>query len=137
MNISNFIPKTVLATVALVLLMSSHSTAQSPDAVFEQVSAALSKGDANALSTHFATSVEVTLPTGDQTYSSQQATFVLKDFFAKHPVKGFSILHKGNSGATWYATGTYSSSAGVFDANIFVKKTAEKFQITQIRFEAE
>lgn len=111
--------------------------AQSPDAVFEQISGAISKGDAAAVATHFNTTVEVTLPGADQAYSAQQASFVLKDFFAKNAVKSFKVVHKGSSGTTWYATGVYTASTGNFDSNIFVKKIGEKFLITQLRFEGE
>lgn len=133
----NILSSLLLAFALMVGVSATTVKAQSPDAVFDQIAAALGKGDATALSSHLSTSVEVTAPGADQTYSAQQATFVLKDFFTKNPVKGFSITHKGSSGATWYATGTYLSSTGSYDTNIFVKKTAEKYQITQIRFEAE
>jgi hypothetical protein len=117
--------------------IATQTQAQSPDAVFEQVSAAIGKGDATALSTNFSTTVEVTAPGADQAYSAQQATFVLKEFFTKNAVKSYTVSHKGSSGSTWYATGVYTASTGVFDTNVFMKKVGDKFQITQIRFEAE
>jgi uncharacterized membrane protein YvbJ len=124
----------------LLFILTSFGTtaqAQSPDAVFEQIAAAISKGDAAAVSTHFNTTVEVTLPGADQSYSAQQASFVLKDFFTKNAVQGYKVVHKGSSGATWYATGVYTAATGSFDSNIFVKKIGDKFLITQLRFEAE
>ena len=125
-----------LLIVLFLLGMGTGTKAQSPDAVFDQIAAAVSKGDAAALSAHFNATVEVTLPGADQSYSAQQATFVLKDFFAKNGVKSFKVVHKGSSGATWYATGMYTASTGVFDTNVFVKKIGDKYLITQLRFEA-
>ena len=123
----------------LLLLTGLTTTvqAQTPDAVFEQIAGAISKGDAAAVATHFNTTVEVTLPGADQSYSAQQATFVLKEFFTKNAVKGYKVVHKGSSGATWYATGVYTAATGNFDSNIFVKKIGEKYLITQLRFEGE
>ena len=110
---------------------------QSADAVMQKASAAISGGNAASLAGLCNSSVEVTVPGSDKTYSSQQVQFVLKDFFTKNPPKGFRVVHKGNSGATHYATGTYTSSSGAFDTNLFVKNIGGKFVITQIRFEAE
>lgn len=128
------------SALLLMLLMTSLGTvlkAQTPDAVFEQIAAATAKGDAAAVAAHFNTTVEVTLPGADQSYSAQQASFVLKDFFAKNAVKGYKVVHTGSSGATWYATGVYTAATGSFDSNIFVKKIGDKFLITQLRFEGE
>jgi hypothetical protein len=126
-----------LLLVLLYFGVAQQVQAQTPDAVFDQIAAAIGKGDATALSGHFSTTVEVTVPSADQAYSAQQASFVLKEFFAKNTVTSFSVKHKGSSGATWYANGVYASSGGVFDTNVFVKKVGDKYQITQIRFEAD
>lgn len=124
----------------LLILLSGASLqaqAQTPDALFKKISAAIKSGNAQLLSTHFNSTVEVTLPDADKTYSAKQATFVLKDFFAKHSVQRFQVMHNGHSGATHYETGMLVTAKGEFDTNIFVKKIGDKFLITQIRFEAE
>lgn len=126
--------------IALVLLFTgtvSGLKAQTAKDVFTTVSGAIAKANDAAIAAYFNSSVEVTLPGSDQSYAAQQAQFVLKDFFAKNPPSGFKLLHDGESGGTWYATGTYSSAKGAYDTNIFVKKVGEKFLITQIRFELE
>lgn len=129
-----------LSFLLIVFLSAGWTTtvqAQTPAAAFEQIAGAISKGDAAAVATHFNTTVAVTLPGADQSYSAQQATFVLKDFFTKNAVKGYKVVHQGSSGATWYATGVYTAATGSFDSNIFIKKVGEKFLITQLRFEVE
>ena len=132
--------KTLLAfLIALFFAVASHEAkAQStPDEAFGKIAAAIQAGNADALSAFLNSPVEVTLPGADQSYSSQQATFVLKDFFSKNAAKSFSVIHKGNSGATNYATGTYVSASGTYDTNIFLKNVAGVYKVVTLRFEAE
>ena len=99
------ITKVLLLTIFLSG-MALQVQAQRPDGAFKAISAAIQAGDANALAQHFNNNVEVTLPDVDQSFSAQQATFVLKDFFAKHTVGKYTVNHKGTSGSTHYQTGT-------------------------------
>ncbi|HEX2898883.1 MAG TPA: DUF4783 domain-containing protein, partial [Bacteroidia bacterium] len=62
---------------------------------------------------------------------------VLKEFFAKNAPKSFSVIHKGNSGTTNYATGTFVSAGGTYDTNIFLKNVGGVYKVIQLRFEAE
>lgn len=133
--------KTLLAfLIALFFAVASSQQlkAQStPDEAFGKIAAAIQAGNADALTAYLQSPVEITLPGADQAYSSQQATFVLKDFFAKNAPTSFSVIHKGNSGTTNYATGTYVSKGGTYDTNIFLKNVGGVYKVTQLRFEAE
>lgn len=132
---------THISKIASLLLLTLgfylNAQAQGPEPALKAVSAAISAGDAEALAKHFHTSVEITVPGTDNTFSSKQATFVMKEFFESHPVSSFRVVHKGNSGATYYATGTCSTENEEFDTNLFLKKIGDKFLLTQVRFEAE
>jgi hypothetical protein len=133
-----FVTISKIAALALILAGSVlQLSAQSATDVFNSISGAIGKGSDAALAAHFNSNVEVTLPGSDQSYTSTQAQFVVKDFFAKNPVKGFKLSHNGESGGTWYATGVYTAGSGTFDTNIFLKQVNGKFVITQIRFEQE
>lgn len=128
----------VLLLLLLVAFTSTKAQAQStPDDAFAKIAAAIQSGNADALSAYLQTSVEITLPTADQSYSAQQATAVLTDFFRQNAPKSFSVIHKGNSGTTNYATGSYVSGTGTFDTNIFLKNVGGVYKISQLRFEAE
>lgn len=127
----------ILAAFLLMAFAGVNVQAQDASGVFQEVARSIQAGNSVSLSGHFAANVEVTLPDAEGTYSSKQAQFVVADFFKEFPVKTFKIVHKGNSGATHYAVGTYSSTKGVFDANIFIKEVGNKYVISQIRFEAE
>lgn len=133
---------TLSAFLLLVVLMaftSPKAQAQTTsDDAFGKIAAAIQSGNADALTPFLQAQVEITLPGADEAYSAQQATFVLKDFFAKNPPKSFQVIHKGNSGLTNYATGTYiSSKGGSFDTNIFLKNVEGVYKVSQLRFEAE
>lgn len=128
---------TYISTLILGMLMilGSQLQAQSPTSALKGIEKAIVAGDAEALGAYFNTSVDVTVPSSDKSYSSQQATFVIKEFFTNSGVKEFESMHEGQSGATYYSTGVLTTSKGEFDTNIFLKKIGEKYLITQIRFE--
>ena len=122
----------------MVASFGNKSLAQGQDAVFQTVTSSIQTGNAEALSSVFNASVELTVPgVTDGAYASKQAQFVMRDFFASHPVSSFRILTKGNTNNTFYAVGVYVSSKGTFDTNIFVRNMGGSFVVTQIRFEAE
>jgi hypothetical protein len=108
---------------------------QNTDEVFKKIEQAIKAGDADGLSVFFNKSLEVTLQDKDQVYSKNQAQFVIKDFFIKHPAKSFTFIHRGNSQDRYYGMGTFESSNGKFDTNVFIKKYGDVYFIDQIRFE--
>ncbi len=112
-----------------------QAQAQQPKAELAAISKAIKAGDAATLSTYFNTSVDVTVPASDESFSDKQATFVIKDFFADQGVKDFTLNHSGQSGITHYSTGLLTTGKGEFDTTVFLKKFGDKFLITQIRFE--
>lgn len=126
-----------LATLIVFLLTLQMGFAQGATEIFKSVSSAISTGNAQGIAGYFNNSVEITLPGADQAYSASQGQLVLKEFFGQHQVKGFQVMHTGNSGGTHYQTGTLTTASGVYDVNVFVKQIGEKFLVTQIRFEEE
>ncbi len=107
------------------------------DEVFQQIEQAIKKADANALSNYFNSMVDLTIIDKEQTYSNSHAMYVVKEFFMNYPVRSFSILHKGNAGDNIYAVGSYISTKGAFDTNIFIKKYGNTYKINQLRFEPD
>lgn len=118
--------------------MSSSVQAQTPEqGTMKKVIAAISSSNVGALSGFFHSTLEVTVPGQDNSFSDQQATFVLKEFFAKYKVTAVDVIHEGKSGSTYYATATTSTANGDFDTNIFLKPIGDSFKVTSIRFEAQ
>jgi hypothetical protein len=130
--------KLIFITVFWLFLCKIQLLAQNqPDEIFQQIESAIKKGDATALSSFFNSMLDLATLDKEQTYSSSHATFVMKEFFMNYPVRSFSILHKGNSGDNIYAVGSYISTKGTFDTNIFIKKYGNTYKINQLRFELD
>lgn len=127
-----------LAVVLGITMAAQPASAQSADEVLNAAEASIRKADAGSLSAHLNATVEVTIGEKDEVYSANQAKFVLEEFFMKNPVRSFTLMHRGSSGDTYYAVGSYVNSSGVsFDTNIFLKKVGNRFVIEQIRFETD
>ena len=102
------------------------------------INKALKAGDANELSDHFNSTLDISLPDTDQTMSKSHATQVMKSFFKDNPVKSYIVNHKGSSKeATKYIIGTYKSTSRTYKTYILLKKTNEKYFIVQLQFEEE
>lgn len=127
----------VAGMICMLMALPPALMAQTVDEVFGKIEAAIRSGDATALAAHFNASVEVTIADKGQDYSRNQALFVVKEFFGSNPVKTFGFAHRGNSGTTYYAVGSYSTAKGTYDVNVFVKKYTEGYRVDQIRFERE
>lgn len=127
----------LLFTCLILIIPNTRLTAQSSDQVFAAIEEAIQKGDAQALSKHFHTHVDITIGDKDVPYTSSQAFYVVREFFMNYHVRSFRIVHKGSSGNTFYAIGDYYSTRGKFDANIFLKKVNNTYKIEQLRFEQD
>lgn len=109
--------------------------AQAPNDVFARIEAAIRVGDVETLSRFFNASVQVTTPEVDQDFSAVQAKHVLKEFFDKNKVRSFALIHRGQSGDSYYAMGEYQSLNGKYDVNLILVRNGNSFQLDIIRFE--
>jgi len=104
-----------------------------PDAIIT----ALKEGNAAELAEYFNDNVELALSDKDDIYSKNQAKLIIEDFFAKHPPKGFNILHKGGKESSRYAIGNLLTPNGEFRITILIKIKDNKTYINQLRIEKE
>jgi hypothetical protein len=109
--------------------------AQNIEEVLGQVEQAIGRNDAQSLSRFFHHHVEITILDREDTYPRNQAAFVVKEFFMNYPPQGFRFMHRGHSSDTYYAVGQYTSTRGVFDTNVFIRKSGTIYAIEQLRFE--
>ncbi|MCS7084910.1 MAG: DUF4783 domain-containing protein [Bacteroidia bacterium] len=112
-----------------------RTPAQNIDEMLGQVEQAIGRNDAQTLARFFNHHVEITILDKEDTYPKNQAVFVVKEFFMNYPPRGFRFIHKGHSSDTYYAVGRYTSTRGIFDANVFIRKNGTIFAIEQLRFE--
>lgn len=76
----------------------------------DPICSALKAGDSHALSGYFGKTVDLTLLDREDAYSASQTELMLKDFFAKNPVKAFQVLHKGNNDGAAFVIGTMTTT---------------------------
>ena len=80
--------------------------------------------------------VTITLNNNQSVYSKTQAEQVVKDFFAKNPVKDFTVAQSGTSSATSkFAIGTLSTANGPFRLYVLMKQKDDVYILQEIRFE--
>lgn len=103
----------MLMVVALAGMLAAAHTMQATPSVMNGVRDAIRAGNSRELTRHFNDMVELTILDKSGNYTKEQATFVLREFFEKHPPSSFSFIHQGASGdGTQYAIGRYAYGSG-------------------------
>lgn len=123
--------KQILPIVLSFFLFTSFKPALSIDEVVN----ALKTGNVSAMAAYFDNTVEITLPEKGNSYSKSQAGLVLKDFFTNNPVRGFTVIHKGENAGYQYCIGTLLTKNGNFRTTIQMKQKKEVLVLQDIRFE--
>lgn len=125
--------KFLLIAVAITTHFFSYSQEGSKE--LEQIKLSIQAGNAQVLSDKFASMLEVKMDNEEASYSRNQALFVVKDFFRKHPPKSFQYNHRGNSpGGSIYVIGTYKSLRREYRVYIKLKKASGDFFIDTLEF---
>lgn len=120
--------------ITLVLIM-SMKFALAFD-VIDDVVATFKSGNAKEVAKYFSTTVELSILDKEDIYSSNQATLILKDFFAKYPATSTSIIHKVTSNPNFkFGVILYSTSKGKYRISFELKSNSNSFILSQIRIE--
>lgn len=107
--------------------------------VFKEIEEGISEGDVDKFSSYLSAQTYLSLSNGASGYySSNQAFYVLQDYFKINKVSSFRFVSMYEEGDNPYATGTYShefrgrrNSAQVF---VSLKFQSNGWKITQITF---
>lgn len=107
--------------------------------ISDDVAAAVKTGNAANVAKFFSASVDMKILDKEDVYSKAQAELILKDFFAKNPIKSFAVMHKGTSKTgDQFAIGTYETASGKkFRTYFLFKKEGTGLTIQQLRFETQ
>ena len=106
--------------------------------IFNPMKDAIKLGDATALVKTFAQSVDINVEGNINTYSKAQSEFVIKEFFKKHSVTDFSIVHTGSSkGGLQFAIGSYVSASDRYNVLIRVRLVGDIYLVHEISFVKE
>ena len=121
-----------------VLWVASATLGIAQPEIFNPLRDAIKSNDAAALVKSFAVSVDINLEGNINTYSKAQSEFLLKDFFKKHPVTDFTIVHTGSSkGGLQFAIGRYLSAKESYNVLIRVRQVGEPYLVHEISFVKE
>jgi hypothetical protein len=123
--------------LALCLLLQSPGRAASPDAP-DEIRQSLQTGQAHALATHFARTIELVIDAEAINFPSVGAThaeLILSTFFKKYPPVTFRYLYQGNTAGLRYGTGTYRSGGKTFSVYVLMRQgTNKQFVINTLQF---
>ncbi len=102
----------------------------------EAIVGAVKAGDANAMSKYFLPSIDLTIKSTEDVYSSDQAEMILKSFFSENSPTDFQLKHEGKSKLDdYYYIGTLKTTKGNFRCSFFLKRKDESFKLKQMRIE--
>lgn len=109
------------------------------DTIFEEIGSGIAGGNVAAISNHFSAQTYLSLSNGvSGYYSSNQAYYVLEDYFKVYQITSFRFNNIRNDETSPYATGVYNYEfKGKRDAArvyISLKKTGNRWKISQITF---
>jgi hypothetical protein len=120
-----------------LLIISVSSFAFTLD-IMDDIASAIRSGNPKNISNYFIEHIDLKVIDHEDVYSKQQAEMILKDFFGKHPVKAFTIVHKSTpKGGSQYVLGTLETAAGKFRIYFLIKTTGSETLIQQFRIETE
>ncbi len=120
---------------SLLFLLTSSLVFSQTD-ITPQVSAALKKGDAVALSGLMMPQVELTLKSVESTVSKAEAQRALTSFFNENTPSNFTVKHQGTSKLDdQYRIGDLMTSKGKFRVTFFMKKDGSAMLIRQLKME--
>ncbi len=113
---------------------------ENADDVIENIRVAIRVGNSKELASYLHDPVELNLEEKRESYSRNQAEFVLRDFFTKYEVVEFSYVHQGSSReGLKYVIGKYEHSEGSFQVYMLLKKDANsnEMRVSMANFSEE
>ncbi len=130
----------IIVLVLIVINMHGASLvlAQEKTDCIDEITNAIIKGSAKEMALHFNSTIDLSVPEKDGTFSKVQAELIIKDFFEKNIPRSFKIKHKGSSNdGSEYAIGTLEVSNNSYRIYFLIKNTTGRKLIHQIQIEEE
>jgi hypothetical protein len=123
--------------LAIFMFMFAYAFAQDNT---NAIATAIRSANAKDISKYFTDDVDMKIIDKEDVYSKAQAELILKNFFAKHPVKSFTVKHTSAPNAkngSQYVIGTLETANGKFRTYFLLKTSGTQQQIQQFRIEAD
>jgi hypothetical protein len=106
--------------------------------ISNKISQSIRNGNSSELANYLSSTIELTIPGNEGTYSNSQAEMIIRDFFTNYKPKSFTIKNKGNSKpGDEYVIGELVTSKAIFRTYWLLKKMSGKYYIQQLKFEKQ
>jgi len=115
-----------------------RDTMQGTPSVEKSIQQSIASGNSQLLATFFFSTIELTIPETQGSFSKSHAELLMKNFFSKYPVQSFTIINEGQSGGekSRFAIGTYTTVKGdTYRVYYLTKEISGKNQLTILKFE--
>lgn len=121
-----------------VLLIPLFFMSATPADVIDRTAELLKDGNAHELAATFSSSIEMTILGEDNVYSNSQAEQALAEFFKRCQPRSAKVLHRITSNTHYqYAVIILGTSNGNYRTCISLKSANGKFEVSELRIEAE
>jgi len=128
----------VYLTTLFIISFLFTNAAFGQNSVLTEAGVQIEKGNAKELVKMLHDRVDITIEKDQQTFSSAQSEFVLKDFFQKNPPTSFQIIHEGGpKDGLQFVIGKYLSGNGNFRVLMRVRKANDVYKIYNLDFSRE
>lgn len=109
------------------------------NASLEQITQAISSGNATALGAYFDKSVEIAVLDEEDVYSKTEAIKIVQGFFNKNKPQSFSQVHQGASKGndSQYCIGNMGTNGGTYRVYVYMKTNGGNYLIQELRFDKE
>jgi hypothetical protein len=104
----------------------------------DKITQAITKGNADALSEYFSASIDLKIPGSEGTFSKNQATVLIKEFFSAETPESFTLGHKGSSqdGSIYIIGHTKTAKGKNYRTYILLKNISGKMVLHQLQFDS-
>lgn len=124
--------------IPLFFILTLTTTFVKANGIIDSIGKLIIASDAQKICNFIDQNVDITLIDEDQTYSKYQAKQVLDEFFKKHNILSFEVMHKGSSGNnSEFAIAYINTDKTSFRAYILMNKLENFYQLIELRFEEE
>jgi hypothetical protein len=122
----------------LCLLLLSPIVLQNTGDCIGETATLLRDANIGELSKYLASTVDITMKGEENNYSDAEAKVILANFFSQNQPRAVKILHRITSSAKYhYGVVILATSNGTYRVAFSLKNNKGKFELTEMRFEAE
>lgn len=109
------------------------------DSNLDNITKALSNGDAESLGQYFDSYVEISVLDNEDIYDKPDAINVVQEFFQTEQPKGFSQVHNGTSKGqdSQYCIGNLNTASNTYRVYIFMSVNEGQVRIKELRIDSQ